>query len=435
MTASSCSDDGPAVSLGAATVGTVAEIVEAPGSITARSAATVSASAAGTLSDLRVEAGDRVQQGQIIAVIDAPEVQARRKAADSLLDQAKHGGGAPTGGSAGFTAARRRTDQQAADSLAGAQAAAAKITDPKLRAAFLQQATAAQQQYAAASANAAAAVQSLQQGVASLDQTVSALAQAQRLQAQQADELAHAAVDALTLRAPIAGVVQLGGTAPGGSSSLAGLLSAGAGGASGLSAAGSATTGSAGAGLSGVNGAIVRGGIVAAGTPIVTIVDASHLGLTAEVDETDVLLVRPGSAASVQLDAAPGVTYQATVHAVDLLPSTSARGGVSYKINLDLGKGVGVDSAAAPVPRPGMSAALRLQVRQAIDVVTVPASAVVNVDGHDTVWTVQDGHYQRVPVTLGVQGEDNVQIATGVTAGQRVIVGGADQLHPGDKAS
>jgi hypothetical protein len=38
-----------------------------------------------------------------------------------------------------------------------------------------------------------------------------------------------------------------------------------------------------------------------------------------------------------------------------------------------------------------------------------------------------------VPVTLGVQGEDVVQVTAGVDAGQRIVVGGADQVSPGQE--
>jgi HlyD family secretion protein len=418
LTAASCGDHGPAVSLGAATRGTVAEIVEAPGSVTARAAATVSAPSAGTLTDLTVTAGDRVTKGQVLAVIDAPDVQARRRAAERALEQ----DAAPVAVPSDFTAVRHRTDRQAETSFDAARAAAAKVTDPVVRAALLQQVTVAQRQYEAASAAAAEALRSVQQGVASLGSAVGALAKAQRIQAEQAYQVADAAVDALTLRAPVAGVVQLGGTAAAAAapSSLTDLLS-GAGSGSGSAA-----------GLPGVDSAVPEGGYVAAGTPVVTIVDTGRLGLTAAVDETDVLLVKPGGAATVELDAATGVTYQARVRAVDLLPTTSARGGVSYQVRLDLGKGDGTDP---PTPRPGMSAVVRLQVRQATDAITVPASAVVNADGHDTVWTIRSGRYERTPVTLGVQGEDAVQITSGVDPGQQVVVAGADQVHPGDKAS
>ena len=424
LTAASCDAKPSGVSLGAATRGTVDEIVEAPGSVTARAAATVSSPADGTLAELRVEAGDQVRKGQVVAVIDSPATTQRRKDAQRALDQSS-GGGVPSGGTSGFTAVQRRTDKQAATAFDAARAAAQKVTDPTLKAALLQQVDAARTQYAAASAAAGAALRSVQRGVAGLSRALGALTAAQRLQAQQAYDLAVAADDALTLRAPVAGVIQLGGTASAGAPSLTDLLAAGS-----SSAAGSLPSTPA-ATLPGVDAAVPQGAVVSAGTPIVTVVDVGRLGLAAEVDETDVLLVQPGVQATVELDAATGASYAASVRAVDLLPTTSARGGVSYRVRLDLGKGTYGDGRTAPTPRPGMSAVVRLRVRQATDAITVPASAIVNADGRDTVWAVRGGKAQRVPVTLGVQGEDTVQVTTGVDDGQRIVVAGADRVSPG----
>ena len=423
LSAASCDNDDKGVTVGSATTGTVDEIVEAPGSVTARAAATLSAPATGTLTDLRVEAGQQVRKGDVVAIIDSPELVARRDSAAEALDQASRGGGTPSVSLAGYTTVRKRTDKQAASAFDDARAAAGQVTDPQTKAVLLKQVDAAEKQYQAASATAAAALRSVQRGVASLGQAVGALSAAQKLQAQQAYDLAQAAVDALTLHAPVAGVVQLGGTATGSSSSLSDLISSASAAGGAAPAAPAATTS-----LPGVDEAVPQGAYVAAGTPIATIVDVSRLGLVAEVDETDVLLVKPGVAATVELDAASGVTYHATVRAIDLLPTTSARGGVSYRVRLDL-------AAGSPTPRPGMSAVVHLQVRQADGAVTVPASAIVNADGQDTVWAVQDGRYRRVPVELGVQGDDVVQVTSGVTAGQRIVVAGADQVHAGDKAS
>jgi HlyD family secretion protein len=432
LTAASCGDKPSGVTVGAATRGTVDEIVEAPGSVTARAAATVTSPADGTLADLRVDAGDRVIKHQVVAVIDSPSTEQRLKDARRALDQSEQGGGVPAGGgTAAFTAVRRRTDRQADNAFGAARDAAAKVADPQLKAALLKQVDAAREQYAAASQAAGAALRSVQRGVAGLSRAVGALGAAQRLQAQQAYDLAAAAEDALTLRAPVAGVVQLGGTTSAGTPSLTDLLSAGAttGGGAGAVPAAPATT------LPGVDAAVPEGAVVSAGTPLLTVVDTGRLGLAAEVDETDVLLVRPGGTATVELDAATGATYRATVRAVDLLPTTSARGGVSYRVRLDLGKGSYGGGRAAPVPRPGMSAVVRLRVRQAADAVTVPASAIVNADGRDTVWAVRDGKAQRVPVTLGVQGEDVVQVTAGIADGQRLVVAGADQVTAGQKLS
>lgn len=412
LTAASCDDEDTGVRLGSATVGTVDEIVEAPGSVTARTAATVAAPAAGTIDELRVEPGDRVGKGDVLAVIDSPELRQRRDAALKALDAIPSGGGVSTGD---FSQVRAHTDKQAAKAFEEALASAGKITDPTLRAAFEQQVSSAREQYRAASDAAAAAVRAVQRGVSSLGRAISSLSAAQRLQAQQAYDLADAAIDALTLTAPVAGVVQLGGPAPAAPSDLSALTASAIGGAT-----------------DGVDSAVFEGAYVTPGTPLLTVVDVGRLGLSAEVDETDVLLVKPGVKADVELDAATGASYPATVRSVDLLPTTSARGGVSYRVRLDLGAGKFADgSGAAPAPRPGMSAVIRLKVRQAADAVTVPASAVVSADGRDTVWAVQDGHYRSVPVRLGVQGEDTVQVISGVSAGQQIVVAGADRVAPG----
>ncbi|MEV4350873.1 efflux RND transporter periplasmic adaptor subunit [Actinoplanes sp. NPDC049596] len=423
-TAASCGDDKSGVGLGQATRGTVAEIVEAPGSVTARAAATVNAPAAGTLGELRVEAGQRVTKGQVVAVIDSPELEARRRSAERALEQSS-GDSVTVGDTSAFLAVRHQTDTNAEKAYQEARAAATQITDPALRQTLLQQVDSARRQYKVASAAADAALRSVQDGVASLGEAVNSLSSAQRLQARQAYELADAAVEALTLRAPVSGIVQLGGMSGGGSSSLTDLLSAGAGGAASSSAGGA---------LPGVDEAVPQGAFVAAGTPVLTVVDVSRLGLTAEVDETDVLLVKAGTAATVELDAASGASYAAKVRSIDLLPTASARGGVSYKVRLDLSDGSSPDGGKAPTPRPGMSAVVRLEVREADDAVTVPASAIITVDGKDTVWAVRGDRYERVPVTLGVQGEDVVQITDGLDAGQRIAVSGADEIQPGDKA-
>jgi HlyD family secretion protein len=426
LTAASCGDKPSSVSVAAAARGTVDEIVEAPGSVTARAAATVTSPADGTLDELRVGPGDRVSKGQVVAVIDSPATQDRLTAAERALDQASGGGSAVPagGGTAAFASVRRRTDTQAADAFDAARAAARKVSDANLKAALLRQVDAAQREYAAVSAAAAAAVRAVQRGVAGVSQAVGALGAAQRLQAQQAYDLAVAAADALTLHSPVAGVVQLGGTSSASTASLSDLLSSGT-----VPSAAPAASGA----LPGVDTAVAEGAAVGAGTPIVTVVDVGRLGLAADVDETDVLLVKPGGTATAELDAATGATYRATVRAVDLLPTTSAQGGVSYRVRLDLGRGTYGEGRTAPAPRPGMSAVVRLRVNRAVDAVTVPASAIVSADGRNTVWAVRDGKARRVPVTLGVQGEDVVQVTAGVAVGQRIVVAGADQVKPGQE--
>jgi multidrug efflux pump subunit AcrA (membrane-fusion protein) len=419
LTAASCDDRPSDVPLGTAARSSVAETVQAPGSVTARAAATLTAPAAGTVGALRVRSGDRVRKGQVVAVIDSPDARRRLAAAEKAVGQAARTR-VPSGGTGNLTAAQRDTDTQAKDAFAAARRTAAEVSDRDRRIALFAQITASEKRYAASSTSLGRALRSLQRGIAGLGQATNALASAQRLQAQQAYDLADATVDALTLRAPLAGVVQLGGPAGAATPSLNDLLSAGP-------AAAPAAV------LPGVDPSVPLGAVVSVGTPILTVVDTSRLGLLAEVDETDVLLVKAGGRATAELEAATGASYTATVSAVDVLPVTSARGGVSYRVRLDLAAGTYPDGAAAPTPRPGMSAVVRLRVREAADAVTVPAGAVFSADGRDAVWVVRDGRAERADVTVGVQGDDTIQIVSGVGDGQQIVVGGTDRVRPGQQ--
>jgi multidrug efflux pump subunit AcrA (membrane-fusion protein) len=429
LAAASCSDEDAGVGLGAADRGDVVEIVDAPATVTAKSAATLTAPADGTLASLNVQPGATVAAGQILAVVDSPSARDRLAQASAALTALSGGGGGGIGRS-DLSNVQRRTDEAAAAAFKTARDAAMKIADLEVRAALLVQVQAAERAYTEAATTARALIGSVQRGLSSLGQAMSALTAAQRAQAQAAFDLAKSTVDALTLRAPVAGIVQLGGVSAAGAPSLADLVSgAAAAGGGGLPAGALPTPGAATG--PGVDPSVAVGGRVSAGTAVLTVVDIAQLGLMAEVDETDVLLVEPGVTAGVELDAAPGARYEATVTSVDVLPSASARGGVSYRVRLRLGTGKFDGERVAPTPRPGMNAVAHLEVRAIRDAVTVPAAAVFNVDGKDVVWAVRDGKAVRVPVTVGVAGTDVVQIVSGVGDGERIVVRGADRVRAG----
>ena len=425
-----CTGGSSPVAVGSTTRADVTEVVDASATVTAKAVGTLTAPAAGTVATLAVAPGATVAAGQVVAVIDSPAAQQQLAAATSALAAARGTGGGGFSGGADLAAAQKRTDDAAAKAFDSARQAASQIGDPAVRDALLAQINAAAQQYASLAATSRSLVSSVQRGIGNLSAAVGALGAAQRAQAQSAYDLARSTVDSLTLRAPIAGVVQFGGG--GRSSSSGGSLTDLLGSLGGTGAAATAAgTGGGPATGPGVDDAATVGAQVGAGTPIATVVDVSSLGLIAQVDETDILLVSTGVPADVELDAAPGATYRATVQTMDVLPTTSTSGGVAYRVRLSLGDGRYSDGRAAPRPRPGMSAVAHLSVRQAHDAVTAPAAAVFSVDGHDAVWLVRDGHAVQAQVTVGVQGQDRVEIVSGIGAGDRLVVRGTDQVKAG----
>jgi multidrug efflux pump subunit AcrA (membrane-fusion protein) len=426
---SACSsDDGPVIETGPVGRQTVVELVEAPASVVAAASAVVTSPASGTVARVVARDGERVVRGDVLFVVDSPETEQRLAAAKQAAAAAPPSVDLPEA-STGATAAQAAAT--AADAFDQAREAAKDIADRELRQQALQQIAAAEAQVAAASAQAQAAVDQINSAVGVLEQSLSAFTRAQQAQVEASLRAAQDAVDALTVTAPISGRVVYGASAGSGGDDLSGIVDqlppAVAGQASALLGGGeSSASGSS-------SGIVTAGSPVSSGDPVLTITDTSTMTLRAQVDETDVLLVRKGVRADLELDAVPGARYRGTVRNVDLSPTTSSRGGVSYVVRLDLGGGTLVDGSPAPRPRPGMSAVASLRVLTAEDATAVPVSAVFRDGDQDAVWVVEDGTAVQRTVTLGAQGEDYLEVVDGVEEGDLIVVRGADQVSEGDE--
>jgi HlyD family secretion protein len=424
LLATGCSgDDTPVVRVGEVQRTTVAETVDAPGSVGARSSATVSAPTDAKVEQVLVQDGATVAAGAVLVRLSSPSAQERLRQARAA--QASAASGAVDVPRADLGPLQDALDAAAAASFAAGRAAAGQISDPEQRRQAEQQVAQAEQQYRSASAASRRTIQQVDSGAQSLEDALAAVAGSQRAQAAVGVSAAQATVDALTVKAPIGGVVTLGGatpTAPQGD--LAGLLG-------GLPPGIASQVPSGGSATSTTSEGLPVGSQVASGATLLSVTDVGGLTVTAEVDETDVLLVKTGQSATVELDAVPDAAYPATVAAVDVTPTASAGGGVTYRVRLTLAGGETADGDPAPRPKPGMSAIVDLQVRTSQEVLAVPSAAVVRDDGKDAVFVVEDGRAQRVQVTLGAQGQDLVEVTRGLRGGEQVVVRDADRLEDG----
>ena len=419
-----CSDEGVAV--GTATVGRedVTEVVEAPGSVVALGSATVSAPASGTVARLDVAEGAAVQAGQVLFVVDSPSAQQARADAEAADAALADGGVQVPRVSLGAEQQEARRAAEAGFVEAREQAAA--IADPAARDQALLALDNAEAQYQLSISQADELARQVQAGVSGVASAVASLTEAQRVQTRAAVEAARTAVGALTVTAPISGTVSLSATGsaqpapavelPPEAQGLLGGLGLGGGGGPQL------------------EGRIRVGAPVSSGQPVLTVTDASELSVVAEVDETDVLLVGAGTRTEVVLDALPGETFETEVTSIDPAPVSSARGGVSFVVRAALPVPAVTDEgvAAGPRPLPGMSAIVRLTVRDVPDVPVVPAGAVVRDErSGDAVWLVEDSVATLRPVELGAIGDGVVEVLSGVQAGDEVVVSGVDQVTEG----
>lgn len=431
-----CSSDANSA-IKVATVGysTVAQVVQAPANIVPKAQVSSTAPADGTVAELDVRDGQQVTAGQLLGRISSPAAQQQLAQAKQAAAQASSVGSGVPATSAGFTTAANSARSSASKAFTQARQAAQQITDPKLRQALLDQISATQSSYDAAINAVSSVINQFEQGLASASQVLTALGQAQSTQAQAAVDVAQRTVDALTVTAAISGTVTLGSgqasAASGGLGSLSQLISqAGA----GAGTAAAQALGSAAGGNTSSNGTVIAVGTpVSSGGTLFTVTDASALSVAAQVDETDVLTVKPGVTARIQLNAVPGATYPGVVTAIDPGATTSSQGGVTYTVRLSLGPGTLSDGSAAPVPLPGMSAIANLDVLTVHDALSVPSAALVTDGDTTTVWLVTGGVAHRRVIRLGAQGDTVVQVLSGLEAGDRIVVSGADKVSDGQR--
>ena len=67
--------------------------------------------------------------------------------------------------------------------------------------------------------------------------------------------------------------------------------------------------------------------------------------------------------------------------------------------------------------------------------ITVPKSAVRQLDGRDVVMIVQNGRIERRAVSLGATRSDEVTIVAGLTGGERLVVEGPAGLSAGERVT
>lgn len=152
---------------------------------------------------------------------------------------------------------------------------------------------------------------------------------------------------------------------------------------------------------------------------ILELPDLTSVFLTARIDEADRGMLQNGLEATVRADAIPDREYIATVSDVSLLARVDFNSGWPPAKMFDLRLTFKDFDARL---RPGMSAVARIPVGRLPNVLLVPAAAVFTVEGRPVVYVERRGEYVAVDVQVVRRGRDQVALAGGVEAGDRVAL-------------
>ena len=165
-------------------------------------------------------------------------------------------------------------------------------------------------------------------------------------------------------------------------------------------------------------------------TGICTIVDMSSLEIEVDVSESYINRVKPGQPVEAVLDAYPEWRIPSKV--ITSVPSAdrqkaTVRVRIAFdqldpRILPDMGVKVSFLSEAPPLASAGEQARAR---------VLVPKGAVRTVDGTSIVFVVRGDRVERRAVKLGGNDGDLVEVASGLTAGDKVVTEGVATLTDG----
>ena len=161
-------------------------------------------------------------------------------------------------------------------------------------------------------------------------------------------------------------------------------------------------------------------------TGICTIVDMESLEIEVDVNESYINRVEPGQAVEAKLDAYPDWTIPCKVIAI--IP-TADRQKATVKVRVGFEK-------LDPRLLPDMAAKVAFRGAEAAGAVAsralvVPRTALQSFDGRDAVFVVQNGRVERRAVTVSATRDDEVLVGSGITAGERVVIGAPTTLSEG----
>lgn len=363
----------------------IAAEVSAVGTIFPREQSVVSASVGGRINQMRLLKNQVVRQGEVIAVLDARDIEAQRRETLAALREARLNAQATRTSNIPQTEAAAERDLR--DARANVETARALY---ERRRTLYAQGGIAQRDVEAARLSLTTAEDALRfaERSAALRRTAGnpndlALANARIQQAQERVRTIDAQLSLMTVRTPLTGIV--------------------------------------------TDQFQFTGEYAASGARLVTIADLSEVIVKAQFADTVVANLQVGDTATVLPTDLAG---ERMTGRVSLISRSSDPLNRSVEVWVNLGNGAGR-------LRPGGAAEVRVATRQTGDAVVVPASAVTlgaTNANEGTVMIVDSANVaHETKVTVGIRAPQTVQIVSGLQGGETVVIEGNYALPDGTK--
>ncbi len=156
---------------------------------------------------------------------------------------------------------------------------------------------------------------------------------------------------------------------------------------------------------------------------VVTLMDFTTVRINVAIPDTEAPFVKKDLPVKVTVDELPGRTFQGAItrfsYALDESTKTMATEIEISNVDLSL--------------RPGMWAAVEIELQKKENTLLVPAEALITEKNKNSVFVMRDNKAQKVSVTTGLDDGANVEILKGCGPDDAVIVAGKQSVTDGQK--
>jgi len=164
--------------------------------------------------------------------------------------------------------------------------------------------------------------------------------------------------------------------------------------------------------LGGRMGTVQQGDQVRPGVPFLQVVDPSQMEVRVELNQVDLLKVRPGLKAQMHLDAYPGMTLPATLEELSPLGHQGQFSEVVRSFTARF-------SVQGTDPRllPDLSAALDVDLGSQKNVIVVPCQSIGMENNHSFVWLKSTVGFDKRTVQTGARNDLEAVVNSGLSEG------------------
>jgi RND family efflux transporter MFP subunit len=169
------------------------------------------------------------------------------------------------------------------------------------------------------------------------------------------------------------------------------------------------------------------GDTIAAGAPVIGVLDLNPVKVRVAIPESEIGKVKQGARATVSIPSLDGRQFEGKVEAVGVAADPASR---TYTVKI---------TVANPqhILRAGMVAEARIYGSTIVNAITVPGDAVLRDTHGVTNVYVYEPSRQRVyarRVEAGAPINNEIEIRSGLTGSEQVVVAGQQNVHEGSPA-